>query len=58
MKPEADICPKCGSTMEGIALEVLAPDAPSRLRSCPNCDLLAWDEDGQVQTREGESFEQ
>ena len=51
--PEADICPKCGSTMK-----MLAPDSPSRLRICPNCDLLAWDEDGQVQTQKGEPFGQ
>jgi len=47
--PEADICPKCGATME-----FLVPDdaAPSRLRICPNCSLLAWDENGQVRTLE------
>ena len=47
-KPESDLCPKCGATME-----IVAPKAASRLRLCPNCKLLAWDEDdGQVQTRE------
>ena len=34
-------------------MELLAPDTASRLRICPNCKLLAWDEDdGQTQTRE------
>jgi len=33
-------------------MELLAPDAPSRVRICPTCKLLAWDEDGQIQTRE------
>ena len=53
-KPEADSCPKCGT-----AMELLAPDAASRLRICPKCKLLAWDDDdGQIQMREGKPFEQ
>ena len=55
--PEADICPKCGATME-----LVKPDrssTPSRLRICPKCKLIAWDDkDGQVQTREGKLFQQ
>jgi hypothetical protein len=45
-------CPNCHSEMEliGCAVEGLALD---RLRLCPNCYLVAWDDENGTQVRQG-----
>jgi hypothetical protein len=46
------LCPNCGAEMEpiDIAVEGLALD---RLRLCPGCYLVVWNDDRGTQTRQG-----